>query len=146
MISRKPFSLPLPKMAIAAGLLLVVASFSYSGDAPADDWKAPARATKKPNPVPVNAASIAAGKKVYAGNCLACHGVAGKGDGPAANALNPKPRDLSDAAIQSQTDGSMFWKLTEGKNPMPAFDKLIAENDRWNVINYVRTLAKGGKP
>ena len=95
--------------------------------------------------MPADANAIAAGKKVFAANCLACHGAAGRGDGPAANALTPKPRDLSDPAIQSQTDGSMFWKLTEGKKPMPSFEKLISENDRWNVINYVRTLAKGGK-
>jgi mono/diheme cytochrome c family protein len=131
---------------ITAGLLFVGASLSYSGDAPADEWKAPARAAKKPNPVPADAASVAAGKKIFAGNCLACHGATGKGDGPAAKALTPKPRDLSDSAIQSQTDGSMFWKLTEGKKPMPSFEKLISENDRWNVINYVRTLAaKRGK-
>jgi mono/diheme cytochrome c family protein len=131
---------------IAVGLVFVAAGLSYSADAPADDWNAPARATKKPNPVPSNDSTIAAGKKVYAVNCLACHGTTGKGDGPAANALNPKPRDLSNPAIQSQTDGSIFWKITEGKKPMPTFDKLIAENDRWNVINYVRTFAaKGGK-
>jgi mono/diheme cytochrome c family protein len=135
------------KVVFAAGLLSVAASLLYSGDVPPDDWKAPPRAVKKPNPVPTTADSIAAGKKVFAGNCLACHGAAGKGDGPAAGALTPKPRDLSDPAIQSQTDGSMFWKLTEGKKPMPSFEKLIAENDRWNVINYVRTLAaKGTNP
>jgi mono/diheme cytochrome c family protein len=131
---------------IAAGLLLVAAGLSYSADAPADDWKAPARAAKKQNPIPSNDTTIAAGKKVFAGNCLACHGATGKGDGPAASAINPKPRDLSNLAIQSQTDGSIFWKITEGKKPMPTFDKLISEDDRWNVINYVRTFAaKGGK-
>ena len=83
---------------------------------------------------------------MYAAQCLSCHGPAGHGDGPAAKDLNPKPRNLSDPAIQSQTDGSIFWKLTEGRKPMPTFDKLISEDDRWNVINYVRTLAaKEGK-
>ena len=129
------------------GVFVVGASLSYSIGAPADDWKAPARATRKPNPIPASAASIAAGKKVFAANCVACHGAGGKGDGPAAAAITPKPRDISDPAIQGQTDGSMFWKITEGKKPMPSFDKLIVENDRWNVIDYVRTFAaKGTKP
>jgi mono/diheme cytochrome c family protein len=132
---------------IVAGLLSVGASLAYSGDAAADEWKAPARAAKKPNPIAADTVSVAAGKKIFAGNCLACHGPLGKGDGPAAAAITPKPRDLSDPAIQSQTDGSMFWKLTEGKKPMPSFEKLIGEDDRWNVINYVRTLAaKKGTP
>jgi mono/diheme cytochrome c family protein len=130
---------------IAAGLLFIAAGLTYSADAPPDAWKAPARAAKKQNPVPANADTTAAGKKIFASSCLACHGATGKGDGPAANALTPKPRDLSVPAIQNQTDGSMFWKITTGKAPMPAFEKLIAENDRWNVINYVRTLAPGGK-
>jgi mono/diheme cytochrome c family protein len=116
-------------------------------DNPQEEWKAPARAARKKNPIPADAKSIATGKSVYAGQCLSCHGPAGRGDGPAAKDLNPKPRNLSDPAIQSQTDGSMFWKLTEGRKPMPTFEKLISEDDRWNVINYVRTLAaKGAKP
>jgi mono/diheme cytochrome c family protein len=133
------------QVVVGAGLLVIAASLSYTGAAPADDWTAPGRASRKPNPVPADAASLAAGKKVFAANCLACHGAGGKGDGPAAAAITPKPRDLSNPAIQSQTDGSMFWKITEGKKPMPSFDKLIVETDRWNVIDYVRTFAAKGK-
>ena len=123
-----------------AGLLLF-AGLSYSGDAPADDWKAPARAARKENPVPSNADSIAAGKAVYLGNCMACHGVTGKGDGPAAAACNPRPKNLSDPKIASQTDGELFWKITEGKKPMPTYEKLLNETQRWQVINYLRMLA-----
>ena len=129
---------------------LTAAAFAMAphtkADAPPDEWKAPARATKRKNPVASDDKSIAAGKVVFTGQCLSCHGPLGHGDGPAAKDLNPKPRNLSDPAIQAQTDGSMFWKITEGKQPMPTFGKLISEDDRWNVINYVRTLAaKGGK-
>jgi mono/diheme cytochrome c family protein len=93
------------------------------------------------NPVPADATSIAAGKKIYLANCLACHGAAGKGDGPAAIACNPHPKDLSDPKIASQADGELFWKITEGKKPMPSYRKLLPENDRWTVIDYIRTLA-----
>jgi mono/diheme cytochrome c family protein len=127
---------------IAAALLLaVVASRSFSDDAPVDEWKAPPRAAKKKNPIPSDAASVGAGKAVYAANCLACHGETGKGDGPAAININPKPHDLSDPKIVSQSDGELFWKITQGKKPMPSFDKLLSETDRWNVVNYIRTLA-----
>lgn len=127
---------------IAASALLPVRSYA---DNPPEEWKAPARAARKKNPIAADAKSIAAGKTVYAAQCLSCHGPAGHGDGPSAKDLNPKPRDLATPAIQQQTDGSMFWKITTGKAPMPTFEKLINEDDRWNVINYVRTLAPGDK-
>ena len=99
------------------------------------------RAARKENPVPADADSIAAGKKLFVANCLACHGATGKGDGPAAIACNPRPKDLSDPKISSQTDGELFWKITEGKKPMPAYEKLLSETDRWDVVDYLRTLA-----
>ncbi len=115
-------------------------STTFSDDQPAYDWVAPARAARKANPIPSDDASIAAGKEVFTKNCLSCHGPTGKGDGAAAFALNPKPRDLSNPKVAQQSDGSIFWKLTEGKKPMPAFEKLTTETERWQVINFVRTL------
>jgi mono/diheme cytochrome c family protein len=126
----------------AAGVLsfFIAAGVSYSGDAPPDDWKAPGYAARKQNPVPASADVIAAGKVIYTSNCLACHGPAGKGDGPAAIAITPPPKDLSNPQIASQTDGELFWKVSQGKRPMPTYEKLLSETDRWTVIDYVRTL------
>jgi mono/diheme cytochrome c family protein len=104
-------------------------------------WDAPARAAKKQNPVAASAASLARGKTIYVKECAACHGTSGKGDGPQAATLTPKPRDVSVPEIQKQSDGSLFWKFTTGKAPMPAYDKL-AEEDRWSLINYMRSLKK----
>jgi mono/diheme cytochrome c family protein len=124
-----------------ASTLAAVRAFA---DTPPEEWKAPARATRRKNPIACDEKSIAAGKVVYAAQCLSCHGPTGIGDGPAAHDLNPKPSNLSDSAIQRRSDGWMFWKITEGKKPMPNFDKLISEDDRWNVINFVRTFAAKG--
>ena len=141
---------PLRRLSIAVVALAATASTlaavrSYA-DTPPEEWKAPARAARRKNPVPADEKSLAQGKAAYAAQCLSCHGPAGHGDGTAAKDLNPKPRDLSTPAIQEQSDGSIFWKLTEGKKPMPTFEKLLTEEQRWCVINYVRTLAtKGGK-
>jgi mono/diheme cytochrome c family protein len=129
------------QMIFTAGILFIAAGLSYSGNAPADDWPVPARAAKRKNPVPADAEAIAAGKKIYVGNCLACHGATGKGDGPAALACNPKPKNLSDPKISSQSDGELFWRITEGKKPMPTYEKLLSETDRWKVVDYIRTLA-----
>ena len=118
----------------------VFSSLMMADDADKGAWVAPARAAKKKNPIASDAKSIAAGKTVYVAQCLKCHGDAGKGDGPSAKDLNPKPKDLSDPSITDQTDGALFWKITTGRTPMPTFENLIPEDDRWNVINYVRTL------
>ena len=139
---RKKFAIAL--LAVMAGAAVV--SVTAYADGPPEKWEAPSRAARRKNPVASDAKSVAAGKTIYNAQCLSCHGPTGKGDGPQAHDLNPKPRDLSDPAIQGQTDGSMFWKITEGKKPMPTFANLISEDDRWNVINFVRTLAaKGAK-
>lgn len=117
------------------------------GGAPAlaeDDWKAPDSAVKKKNPIPVNDQTMAQAKKVYEKECLSCHGAKGKGDGPAAEALEKPPRNLS-VSTKGQTDGGIFWKISEGRKPMPTFSKTLGVDDRWAVIHYVRTLA-GDKP
>jgi mono/diheme cytochrome c family protein len=121
---------------------LAVASFhSVAEEAKPDEWKAPARAARRKNPIPADEKSIATGKDVYAHQCLSCHGAGGKGDGPAAKDINPKPHDLGAPNVVEQTDGALFWKITEGKKPMPTFEKLISEDERWHVVNFVRTFA-----
>lgn len=105
------------------------------------EWIAPARAAKKKNPIAVDAASLAKGKTLYTKECASCHGNAGKGDGPAAKALEKHPGDLSLPKLWDQTDGAIFWKLTEGRKPMPSNLLTMSEDDRWHVINYTRTLA-----
>jgi len=107
----------------------------------ADEWVAPARAAKKKNPVETNEASLAKGKAVWVKECASCHGDKGKGDGPAVKDLEKKPEDLTLPKTLNQTDGALFWKLTEGRKPMASYEKTLSEEDRWHVINYTRTLA-----
>ena len=127
---------------LAGGFVTAVWMTSVLNAAANDEpWKAPARASRKQNPIAADEKSIATGKAMYAQNCLSCHGATGKGDGPAAKDLEKNPGNLANPALWDQTDGALFWKLTEGRKPMPSFDKTLSENDRWNVINYVRTLA-----
>lgn len=112
---------------------------------PAGAWIAPAEARKLRNAVAANESSIAAGKKVYQANCLACHGAKGVGNGDAGANLTPRPADLTSTIVQMQTDGELFWKITNGRTPMPSWEQTLSEEDRWNVVNYIRTLAPRGK-
>jgi mono/diheme cytochrome c family protein len=87
-------------------------------------------------------ASIAAGQKIYSKICAMCHGKTGDADGPAVIELNIHPAKLSDPKLATESDGSLFWKITTGKKPMPGFGKRFSETDRWNLVNYIRTLPK----
>jgi len=104
-------------------------------------WPVPDAAKNKPNPVKSDATSIAAGKNTYNLQCKSCHGTKGKGDGPKAATLDTECGDFSKATVQAQTDGALFYKISEGRKDMPSFKKKITEpNDIWSVVNYLRTL------
>jgi mono/diheme cytochrome c family protein len=122
------------------GSALVAASAEQPGST--QKWTAPAAEARKKNPVAANEYSLAAGQKIYLKRCVACHGKAGNGDGPDAADLGIHPAKLSDAAVREETDGALFWKITVGKKPMPNYSTRLSPTDRWNVINYLRTLAR----
>ncbi len=103
-------------------------------------WPPPAAAIKVKNPVKADAISIKDGKTLYIKNCKSCHGDAGKGDGTKAGNLDINCGDFSAAAFTNSTDGAIFWKITEGRKPMPAFGKKLTDAERWAVVNYLRTL------
>jgi len=108
-----------------------------------EDWTAPDAAKKVKNPVPANPASMAAGKVVYANNCARCHGDGGKGDGPDADLYDPGPANFTDASLmRGMSDGELFYKITEGRRPMPSFKKDLNDTQRWQAVDYVRTFVK----
>ena len=77
---------------------------------------------------------------------MTCHGASGKGDGAAAAALPPpKPADWTSAKVQAETDGELFWKITNGRGAMPPW-KHLPEKDRWELVNYIRTLEEVATP
>ncbi len=87
----------------------------------------------------------AKGKEKFNQICASCHGPTGHGDGPAAAALDPKPRNLSDAKYVSTISDEQIFKTVKeggaavGKSPlMPAWGSILSDNDIWNVIAYLR--------
>jgi len=112
-------------------------------------WELPADAAKTPNPVPATEESIAKGKELYLspqkGNCIFCHGETGSGNEANFPKLRRKPADLTNKErMTSMTDGEIFWKITKGIfGIMPAGTRRMpTDEERWHVVNYVRTLAK----
>lgn len=124
---------------------LAIAALAQDSKSAADEWVAPSRAAKKKNPIAADANSIARGKALYGQECLSCHGPTGKGDGSAAKDLEKKPADLALPATQDQSDGALFWKISEGKKPMPAMSEKWNEQQRWDALNYIRTFKKAEK-
>jgi mono/diheme cytochrome c family protein len=124
------------------GALALVSFCQRAGAEEQEPWNAPARAAKKKNPIATSAESVGKGKDLFVKNCLTCHGPEGKGDGPGALACLPKKvGNLSDSKLWKQPDGALFWKVTTGNKPMVSFEATLSEEDRWNVINFVRTLS-----
>jgi len=131
-------------MRIVAFLIALLSSafVAMSEEQSKAQWTAPAAEARKKNPVAVTESSLAAGQKIYLKRCVACHGKTGNGDGPDAADLGIDPAKLSDPAIRVETDGELFWKITVGNKPMPNYGTRLSPADRWNVINYLRSLAK----
>ena len=96
------------------------------------------------NPIPPNSESVAAGQALFTTYCVPCHGETGKGDGPLGVVLNPRPADLTQHAIPGvHTDAQLYEWITNGfpGSRMPAFKTTLSDTDRWNLVNFMRTLA-----
>jgi mono/diheme cytochrome c family protein len=121
--------------------LLISSNISH---AQSSAWHVPSSAVNIKNPVASIEASIKNGKTLYKSYCTPCHGDKGKGDGPASASLNPKPADHTSQAFQAETDGSIYYKISEGEahTAMPPFKATLKADQRWAIVNYIRTLGK----
>jgi mono/diheme cytochrome c family protein len=143
-----------PCLVAAATLVVALVGFAgaraFAQNAPKEEaWKAPARAARKVNPIAPDAKTIGQGKDLFVMACLPCHGATGRGDGPAAatlerNGARVRPGNLSLPQMWQQSDGELFWKISEGRTPMPTWKDSLNEEQRWLIVNYVRTLAPPG--
>jgi len=106
-------------------------------------WPAPEKAKKRKNPVAATEESLRRGAGLYRSQCEICHGHEGKGDGPWVEKLPVKPADLTDVPMMSEmTDGEIFWKISTGRDEMPRFELQLNEEERWHLVNFVRSLVR----
>ena len=93
------------------------------------------------NPVKADDASIARGAELYSINCKMCHGQTAEGNGPIAAFLANKPANLTSPVVQSKSDGSIFLTITNGvTGKMPALNENFTVPERWDLVNFIRTL------
>lgn len=93
------------------------------------------------NPIEASNESLGRGQQLFENYCTTCHGLSGGGYGPAAHGITTFPRQLwvwynTDSA----TDGYLYWFITNGRNEMPPWGIILSENERWDIINYIKTL------
>jgi len=97
------------------------------------------------NPIPADMESLERGGELYTVNCASCHGDGGMGDGPAGSALDPAPSPIAHSS-QMMADDYLFWRVSEGGTPfntsMPSW-KVLDEQSRWDLVNYMRALGDG---
>lgn len=117
------------------------ANQSTDGELMADAWVAPEDANHRLNPFQDEQA-IAAGKALYQVYCWNCHGETGMGDGAAGGAMGSKPANFHSPSVLDQTDGAIFHKITSGRNVMPGYGEILGEEERWQLVSYVRLLGQ----
>ncbi len=124
---------------LAGYLMFRVLRGDYSGP-----WRVPQAARQRSNPLAGTQAARAAGRETYLEHCAKCHGESGRGDGPEAAQYSVKPSDFTDRGrMNLLTDGEIFYKISEGRRPMPAYKEKLSEQQRWQLVHFLRTFAAG---
>lgn len=102
------------------------------------DWMVSKKKQKDTNPITYSKESVKAGKIVFLANCKSCHGDPGKANGLP---LAPPPTDIAlQTFLDKNSDGSLFHKMTDGQATMPTYKTILNNEQRWNIVNYIRSF------
>ncbi len=133
----------IPVLILVISVTILLTSFSKNGPFQAPEpWKAPASADSIKAPFAFTAETAKKGEESFLLYCVACHGETGAGDGPAGAQLPTKPANFHEERVTKQTNGAIFWKLTNGRGAMLPFKEILKEEERWQVVSYLRQLSK----
>lgn len=128
---------------IAAFCILIILQFVACNSSEEDknkNWKAPEEADNKKMPFTKTVEIEQKGQHLYNVYCRTCHGETGLGDGAAGSGLDPKPANFHRGRVQNQSDGAIFYKLSNGRGSMPAFKNTLSEEQRWQLVSFIRKL------
>lgn len=108
-------------------------------------WQAPAEAANLSNPHKDDPNGAAIGRELYMQKCVDCHGKKGQGNGYISVSLKREgkplpPTNLASKMVQANSDGELFWKITNGRSPMPAHRVRFDDDQRWYIVSFLRTL------
>ena len=142
-MKKKNISTPFLKIISIALLLLLIEQNPLQ--AQSKPWRVPDSATKVKNPLANNAASRRKGKTLFISYCAPCHGKKGKGDGPGSHSFEPRPADLTTPWKPEDTDGALYYMISTGHIPMPKFNVTLNDRQRWELVNYIRSLPQKHK-
>lgn len=132
-------------MKVKFGFFIVIVLLFLSGNriiAQEISWVAPEYSNSLKNPFAGNQTATTEGKEIFSQMCVLCHGVKGQGNGEAGLTLERHPANFLALNVSQQTDGAIFWKITNGKAPMATYFELLTDNQRWKLVNYIRELEK----
>ena len=92
------------------------------------------------NPIPDDEVSLQRGEVLYGIHCRLCHGEQGHGDGPLAEHFDRTPENLTGSQVTAEFDGSVYLTISQGFGQMPSLAENLTPRERWDIVNYVRTL------
>jgi mono/diheme cytochrome c family protein len=123
-------------------LLALIALSVVLGVTHRGQWNIPEEAKLRQNPIQASPQALDAARALYSDHCERCHGKTGGGDGPDATKFSTSPRDLTDTRhMSAQSDGDLFYKISEGRRPMPEFKTKLTDQQRWQLVLLMRSLA-----
>jgi mono/diheme cytochrome c family protein len=132
----------LKNVMVMGAIMLGLYAFNYPSQS--GEWVVPDKYKTMKNPTDASDdENLEIGEELYMKHCKSCHGKQGYGDGPKAAEQEGELGDFSEEDFQAQSDGALFYKTTTGRDDMPAYDKKMPDDeDRWLVVNYMRTLGE----
>jgi mono/diheme cytochrome c family protein len=137
---------PVVPVLFVALLLVAAGSAVYAFFHPGP-WIVPEEAKRRVSPLTPSQANLSVARQLYLDKCAECHGDSGKGDGSQAKMYDPLPSNLTDAQhMSSVSDGELFYKISEGHRPMPGFKKRFTEEQRWQLVFFIRFFSASPTP
>lgn len=144
--TKRKRTLPKAMFVLILGIVAVAIVYSAANKAPWS-WLVPEEAKQLINPLQATPPALKSARAVYSDKCAQCHGDSGKGDGRDATRYDPAPTDFTDAKrMSAATDGELFYKISEGKKPMPVFKNKLTEDQRWELVLLIRSFAQSATP